>query len=116
MKSKIKNIAAATAAVLFILICSPPCPVKALFKIPCPGCGMTRAAKALMRFDISAAFRYNIIFIPLLAGICCIAVMYALGMGHTVKKIIRGKWFAALCAVLAAASQIYNIAGLLANR
>jgi hypothetical protein len=27
--------------------------------IPCPGCGMTRALRALLRLDLAAAFSYN---------------------------------------------------------
>lgn len=29
------------------------------FGIPCPGCGMTRALRALLRLDFAAAFAYN---------------------------------------------------------
>lgn len=32
------------------------CPVMALFHIPCPGCGMTRALKCLLRGDLAASF------------------------------------------------------------
>lgn len=35
------------------------CIVKLLLGYPCPGCGMSRAAFALMRFDFAEAFRYN---------------------------------------------------------
>lgn len=35
------------------------CVFKAIIGIPCPGCGMTRALFALLRGDISAAFKYN---------------------------------------------------------
>lgn len=30
-----------------------------LWKIPCPGCGMTRAILALLRLDFAAAFSWN---------------------------------------------------------
>lgn len=35
------------------------CPVKSLIGIPCPGCGMSRAAVALLRLAPAAAFRYH---------------------------------------------------------
>lgn len=35
------------------------CPVKALTGVPCPGCGLSRAAVSLLRLDAAAAFRYH---------------------------------------------------------
>lgn len=35
------------------------CPFKLLLGIDCPGCGLTRAALALLRLDFAAAFRFN---------------------------------------------------------
>ena len=54
---------------LIVLIASGNyiCPFLYLFKIPCPGCGMTRACKALLRLDFRAAIHYNYLFpIPIL--------------------------------------------------
>ena len=42
----------------------PACPFKLLPGLPCPGCGTGRAALALARFDLAAAFAVS----PLAAG------------------------------------------------
>ncbi len=41
-----------------------------LFKIPCPGCGMTRALRALVRLDFLQAMRHNVMifFMPYVAA------------------------------------------------
>ena len=38
------------------------CPFLRLFKIPCPGCGMTRAYKALLSFRFKEAIEYHCLF------------------------------------------------------
>ncbi|MCI8336427.1 MAG: DUF2752 domain-containing protein [Peptococcaceae bacterium] len=47
------------------------CLFYALFRLPCPGCGMTRAAKALMAGDVGKAFAYNFMIFP----ICLICLL-----------------------------------------
>jgi hypothetical protein len=37
----------------------PACPFKSLSGLPCAGCGATRAALALARFDLGGAFAVN---------------------------------------------------------
>jgi hypothetical protein len=50
---------AASAQVALVLAGLPGwlCPMKAATGIPCPGCGLTRAAAALFRGDLSASLR-----------------------------------------------------------
>lgn len=43
---------------------SIPCILNKLTGLECPGCGNTRAAMALLKFDIASAFKYNMLFIP----------------------------------------------------
>ncbi len=45
-----------------ILILFYRCPVKLIFGIDCPGCGMTRAFLAALRFDYGAAFSFHPLF------------------------------------------------------
>ena len=35
------------------------CPVQHFTGVPCPGCGLSRAAVALLRLDFHTAFRYH---------------------------------------------------------
>ena len=49
-----------------LLFVTPPetlCPLRAGTGIPCPGCGGTRSARALLQFDLPSALAHN----PLLA-------------------------------------------------
>lgn len=41
------------------------CVFKKLFDISCPGCGLTRCFRAILKGNFSSAFRYSIIGIPL---------------------------------------------------
>ena len=38
------------------------CPIHSITGLLCPGCGNTRAALALLRLDVAASLRYNILF------------------------------------------------------
>lgn len=44
------------------------CPLRALFGLPCPSCGLTRGFCALARFDLAAALHYHALS-PLLFAI-----------------------------------------------
>ena len=57
---------AAAALVALFSVWSPPdepafslCLFRRLSRIPCPGCGLTRAVAALLRGDLRAAFAYH---------------------------------------------------------
>ena len=53
---------------------SPPCPLRAVTGWWCPLCGATRAASRLIRGDLDAALRFNLVFVVLLP---VVAAMWA---------------------------------------
>ena len=46
-----------------------------IFGISCPGCGMTRAFKAILQMDFANAYKYNVFSLPLFAGILVYVVL-----------------------------------------
>lgn len=52
--------------VLVVTIFKIGCPIRYIFHIPCPVCGLTRAALSLLRGDFGLAFTYHplVLFIP----------------------------------------------------
>ena len=49
------------------------CPIYELTGLYCPGCGSGRAARALLRGDLAAAFGHNLLALPL--GLVCGGVL-----------------------------------------
>ena len=56
---------------------TPLCPLHAVTGIPCPGCGMTRAARSLMQGNFRDAALFNPLFMTLLAGVAAYLVYAA---------------------------------------
>lgn len=50
------------AILILYVILDLGCPFRRLFGFPCPGCGMSRAWLAALRFDFRAAFAYHPMF------------------------------------------------------
>ena len=50
---------------IFIKNITIHCLFKLLVKIPCPGCGLTRAFKSILDLKLINAIKYNILSIPL---------------------------------------------------
>jgi hypothetical protein len=66
IKYILKDVALFTAVVIYAvvlnLIFGYSCPLKIIFDIDCPFCGMTRAHFAALRLDFTAAFRHHSLF------------------------------------------------------
>lgn len=87
----------------------PPCPIRSLLHIQCPGCGTTRAMAALLHGDLAEALRLNALSVcavplsALYAGYCWVrgsvlrlpvravspVVIYAALAGTAVFTLVR---------------------------
>ena len=45
--------------VILLRLCGSTCLIRTVLRIPCPGCGMTRALLSLLTLDISQALAYH---------------------------------------------------------
>lgn len=63
---------------------APPCPLRALTGVPCPGCGMTRLADAVAHGHLGTALRADA------AGVAILAAIVVLGLVHLVQVVRRG--------------------------
>jgi hypothetical protein len=86
----------------------PACPFHALTGVPCPGCGVTRAALAFFRGDLAAAFGWN----PLAAA----ALVAGLAAGALAPVwVALGGPLPALAPVLPVRTRVAIVAALLLN-
>lgn len=77
---------------LFYLANIRICLIYNLFKIPCPGCGLTTSVMYLLKGDFLSSLQYNIITIPLIVIylICsCWYIIDILKNKQTLKLIIN---------------------------
>ncbi|MEE1239121.1 MAG: DUF2752 domain-containing protein [Acutalibacteraceae bacterium] len=70
MKIKNKGFLKYIIIILVILFCYR-CPIKAIFDIPCAGCGLTRAMICAMHFDFVGAFELHPLF-----GVIALEILY----------------------------------------
>lgn len=57
------------AALAFFWLTGIGCPFRALFHIPCPACGTTRALLCLLRGDVAHSLYYHPLAVPLVAAV-----------------------------------------------
>lgn len=76
-------------SILFFIINIRICPFYYLFKIPCPGCGLTRGLINIMKLDFITAMQYNILSIPLVILILIFAVLKIIKKEVYLTNIIK---------------------------
>ncbi len=74
----------------FIFLVGYHCPFKAIFHIPCPGCGMTRAFLSLLSGNLQASWVWHPMLIPTLILIPAMLVSYR--KNPKAFKILAWSW------------------------
>lgn len=77
-----------------------PCPMAKMFHVPCPGCGSTRAVRALLTGDLHGALLNP--FAPFVAALFGVLVLRAIGLEYTdgdMRRLDQG-WGAQVTKVL----------------
>lgn len=65
------------------------CPFYNLFKIPCPGCGLTRSMLAIFRLDIKGSIDANVLGIPLLILFLIYGILLGLGKESILDEFFK---------------------------
>src|SRR5262245_1724239 len=87
----------------------PPCLLRTMFHIPCPGCGMTRSLEALWRGDLITSIRYHPLGLPLFLA-CALILLVPLLRKASPRLSAR---LDALTARLNRMPLAYGVAGIL---
>ncbi len=90
------------AAVFLLYAVVIECPLRRIFGIECPFCGMTRAHAALLCGDINAAFGFNRLFF---LGLPTVGLIYAVSRSYKNKAL---KYFLIAALALCMCALIIN--------
>ena len=78
--------------IYFICFGKRVCLIYNIFKIPCPGCGLTRSIFYLFNKDIQMSLKYNILTIPLILLYTINSIWYLIDCirnKNTLKRFIE---------------------------
>ena len=76
------------------------CPIRYIWGVSCPGCGMTRACLSALRLDFSAAFVYHPLWVLLLPTVIVIAICFFRKWTRVLRVVVMAAAIA-LCVVYA---------------
>ena len=78
----------AACVLLFVTSLPPICPVRLLFHVPCPSCGLTRAARLVLAGDFAGATHMHplwFLVLPSVGAFCMLQLAHYLGRGELAK-------------------------------
>ena len=65
------------------------CPFYYFFKIPCPGCGLTRSMIELLKGNLLQSLRYNILGIFIFSFLCIYILLWCLRKDSLIENILK---------------------------
>ncbi|MBQ4262916.1 MAG: DUF2752 domain-containing protein [Bacilli bacterium] len=65
------------------------CPLFNLFHIPCPGCGLTRALKLLLKGKILESLKYNILILPISIIVIIYVILLLIKKEHLIENFAK---------------------------
>ena len=97
MAKRLGVVVAITAALLAVLLSGIQlCPTARILHVPCPGCGMTRAALSALHGQFAQSFRYHplaIVAVPFLAtSVLGQVVSYVSGGSNRISELLAHRW------------------------
>lgn len=78
------------ACLLLLVLCLYRCPMRVLFHVNCPGCGMTRAILCVLKLDFCAAFQYHQLFPLVILTVVYLVYREKMSIGKKKEKIVLG--------------------------
>jgi hypothetical protein len=104
-KAKRIGLVAGIGALSLAVLLSPVklCVVAVLFHVPCPGCGMTRAALSMLRGDFASAFALHplsIVIVPFTGAVVVLHVVRYVRTGSVWSDVPVPRWIEVLAASL----------------
>jgi hypothetical protein len=98
-----------------LLLFSPipwPCPMRTFIHVPCPTCGMTRAARFALHGDLASATRLHPLWFVVLPALVMVGVGEVIGFARTGAwgRVTQHRWTARVGAVVVLALIVVGIA------
>lgn len=94
---------AAVAALIFVFSI-PVCPTARILRIPCPGCGLSRATHALLTGQFAEALRLHplvFLIVPIIGGyIAGQGFAYLVARRTWVHRVVASRWIERIMIVL----------------
>lgn len=99
--------------ILVVFVFDVNCLFKSIFSFPCPGCGLTRAFRCLIKGNLIESFNYNILAIPIFLFLFCMIFIFIIDLikkeNHLEKYLLFFKKHYKILIILVIISWILNI-------